>query len=101
LKLLIKSDLSVEATCLESALYKKVRQERARSGIQVFLLNKGNLLQLPLEAGLALTCWTSATLPSLGFEGNHSRNKKTGVPKVLRYFTTTKRKKVALYFRRT
>jgi hypothetical protein len=65
---------------LESALYKKVRKERATSGI--FLLNKCNPLQLPLEDGLALTCWTSATLPPLGFEGNHRRNKKTGVPKV-------------------
>jgi len=68
LRQLIKSYLSVEATCLESATYTRARKKRVRSGI--FLQNKCGLLQLSLKAGLALTCWTSAALPPLGFDGN-------------------------------
>jgi len=59
----------VKATCLESATYTRARKKRARSGI--FLQNKCGLLQLSLKAGLALTCWNSAALPPLGFDGNH------------------------------
>lgn len=98
LRQLIKLYLSVQATCLESATYTRVRKKNAGSGI--FLLNKCDLLQLSLQVGLALTCWTSAALPPLGFDGNHRWSKKTGVPNVLRYLTTTKRNKAALYIRR-
>jgi len=68
LRQLIILNLSVEATCLESATYTRARKKRARSGI--FLLNKCGLLQLSLKAGLTLTCWTSAALLPLGYDGN-------------------------------